>query len=61
MLGIVRPRSAGIALALVGVVFLLTGVSRHRIGGSGAFIVIGFVFIMIGLRRLQRVARAPAG
>jgi glucose dehydrogenase len=61
MPGIVHSRGAGIAIALVGVVFLLTGVSRHRNGGSSAFIVIGLAFIMIGLRRLQRVARTPAG
>ena len=60
MLGIVRSRSAAIPIALVGLVFFVIGLSRHRNGASAAFMVIGLAFLVLGIRRMRRVAPDPA-
>jgi hypothetical protein len=61
MLHIVRSRRAGIALLLLGLVFLGLGARRREGGGSLAFVPIGIIFAVVGLRRLRRVAPAPMG
>lgn len=61
MLSTMRPSRAGIALLLVGVVFLFLGVRRHQGGGSAAFLPIGVALIIIGLRRMRRAPLSPLG
>ena len=66
MFGTAAARRGALALLLVGIVFVLAGVEQHgveqhRSGGSGAFALIGGVFVLIGVRRLRRVTPAFLG
>jgi hypothetical protein len=61
MLPTVRPRRAGTARLLLGLVFLGRGARRREGGGPLAFVPIGIIFVVVGLRRLTGAAWQTRG
>ena len=52
-------RRSAIIIALLGIAFLAMGISRRAQGGSAAFMIIGFGFIALGLRRYRHAQPGP--